>query len=207
MTVKTFRDRLSSDADYAISFMVDNNFEAIADNLRTGYGAIIESDDDVFEALNEMKAERRYRDIVRVLSVPVITDDLDPAVLGVLQEVGRGMRQVAKAKSGGDNDLSGNDDNSGASDVNGNGTTGGNADGSGSGWSDIFGSIVSGFTAIWSSTHDNENLTNVSTSPEVQLAAQHEAERKARTTRIIIISVVVVIAIVGAWLAWKKWGK
>ena len=209
MTVKSFRDRFSSDADFAFSFMVGNNYEAIADNLRTGYGLIIESEDDVFDALNEMKAEGRYDDIVRVMNVPVITDGVDTAVLAVIQDVASGMRQLAKSRSknlptfGPDDDYTPPD----AAETNGNGTTGAEDSGSGSGWTDVFGAIVSGFTTIWGAANPTGNLTNVNTTAETAAAAQQEAERKARNQRYIIIGVVVVVAIVGLWLAWKKWGK
>ncbi len=86
--------------DYAVAFIIGNNPEAVADNVRQ-MGFIASDADGIVRALNAMLADGRGEDFIQALSVPVRTDRLTAEELAVLGEQSVAIsRAYGKAATG-----------------------------------------------------------------------------------------------------------
>lgn len=88
-TIEMFRQNLAT-PDYGVAFMIANNPEDIADNLRS-QGFIVSDADGIVQALNELLATGNSAGFRSALTVPVRTDRLTSEELAVLAEVSSGM--------------------------------------------------------------------------------------------------------------------
>lgn len=77
MTSKDLKTQLIVDPDAAISYIVFNNPEAVADRLR-GEGFTIATEADYGEALNALLAKKAFDKFENALSVPFLTEGVDP---------------------------------------------------------------------------------------------------------------------------------
>ena len=98
-TLDQFRTGLS-DPNFAVAFMVQNNPEGIADNLRN-MGLVVSSPHDIVEALNgflEAGDDQAFKD---ALNVPVVMERITPDELAVLGQQVPAMVRAAggQAKS------------------------------------------------------------------------------------------------------------
>lgn len=213
MKISTFRERLISDPDYAFSYIVANNFEAVADRLRA-LDYTIGNEGDVFDALNDLKEKQDWRNLTWAFSVPMLTDSVDSGQLAVVADVAAGLAQSGRAKNQPNPDVF--DPTGGAGFTEGSGNGGQSygpepppsGSGSGSGALNWFNAIVSGFTQTWAAMNQGTKpVQNVSTSADAALAAQQEAQRKRKRNRNILIAVGAVVLIVIGFVAWKALKK
>ena len=213
MQIQTFRQRLQGDLNFAVSYILANNPEAVEERLRA-LGHSVSNVDDIWAILNEFLADGNMKDFREVLAVPMLTDGVDAAQSGVVLQVGQGMAQMAAPdgrlphKSYGpqtENEAraSGWDPTNGWSSSS---SSGGNDDG-GSNWSvnfaNVFGALVDGYTTIMG--RGGQQVTQVDTRADAANAAAGEAARKAKKTRYTLIAVGVGVVALVAILLWKPW--
>lgn len=196
--IATFRERLSGDPNYAISYIVANNTAAVVDRMRQ-VGLSVSSEEDIFQAINDYLADGEYDKVAFVLSVPMVTDGVDAAQMAVVLDVARGMAQAANP----DGQLKSFNEYGGAGSAYGPQTaefyneSDANNDTKRTVWDNVFGGLVSGWMAYWQ-TRQPEQVQPTPTDEAAARAAREEAERKKRTQRNIVIGVgiVVVLAVV-----------
>jgi hypothetical protein len=92
-TIDQLRQNLQT-ADYGVAYILANNAEDVADNLRS-QGFIVSSADDITEALNAMLAAGNGAAFVQALSVPVRLDKISNEELGVVAQVASGMANIS----------------------------------------------------------------------------------------------------------------
>lgn len=105
-TIDQFRANLA-DPDYAVGFILQNNPEDVADNLR-GMGLTVSNTQDITNALNGFLEDGRGELFVQALSVPVKTELISDEQLVVLAQQATAManaagQPLAKSAQGGFN--------------------------------------------------------------------------------------------------------
>jgi|GEM_PF-7092491 len=93
MTTDELKARLLTDPDYIFSYMLGNNPAAITANLR-GLGFTIASDADVFNAINALLENGQDEQLRAAFSVPMLTDQVDPAEMVVVQQASQALGNV-----------------------------------------------------------------------------------------------------------------
>ena len=93
LTISQFREALTN-PDYIVGFIIANNPEAVADNLR-GQGFIVSTPQDIVQALNALLERGDDALFEQALSVPLNEDRITPDELVVLAEQSDAMRRVA----------------------------------------------------------------------------------------------------------------
>ena len=101
MTNLELRNRLMTDPDFGISFILANNPEAVINNLR-GLDFNVDDVSDAFEAINELLERGNTEAVERALSVPMLTDEVDPATVVIVTDAAQGLRGGRKS-TGSDN--------------------------------------------------------------------------------------------------------
>lgn len=92
-TIDQLRQNLQT-ADYGVAYILANNAEDVADNLRS-QGFIVSTADDITTALNEMLAAGNGAAFIAALSVPVRLDKISNEELGVVAQVAAGMANIS----------------------------------------------------------------------------------------------------------------
>lgn len=207
MQIKTFREKMLTDVDYAVSYIVKNNAPAVADRLQT-YGFSVSDDDSIFEALNELLSEGRLAEFREALSVPMRTDAVDPAQLAVVSDVAKGMAQAGRAQRStkmapvwpptldefmGSGPAATAEDSDGTS--------------PGTGFANVFGAIIGGLTAVLGAVNGKGSVQQVPTDGAANNARAEADAAKQKRNRYILIGVGVVLLIVVAVFAIKAWRK
>lgn len=95
MTKEELRVKLATDPNYIFSYIYANNPDAVIDNLR-GLGFVLNNVDDVFDAINALHERGDDAELVQAFTVPVLTDQMDPAELAIVQEVMSGQVQAVQ---------------------------------------------------------------------------------------------------------------
>lgn len=213
MKIQTFRERLMSDKDFAISYIVANNEVAVAEQIRA-LGYSVNTTDDIFALLNHMLTEGKMDEFRQSLSVPMRTEGVDPAQMAVVMEVAQGMRQMAsedgstKMQPYNNYGIPGTDITSDGGAVP-SSSASASGSGGGSNWganfSNAFGALVGGFTTMWTAGvfAGDRTVTNVPTDEAAQAASEEERKRKAAKNRTIMIVVGVLVLLVLAFLIYK----
>jgi len=103
-TIEQLRINLTT-PDYGVAYILANNPEAVADNLR-GMGFIASDADGIVKALNELLAAGNSAGFTAALSVPIRLDRVTPEELAVVADVANGManasgQPMAKNSDGG----------------------------------------------------------------------------------------------------------
>jgi ABC-type antimicrobial peptide transport system permease subunit len=93
MTTDELKARLLTDPDYIFSYILANNPAAVTENFR-GLGFTISSDTDVFNALNELLETGEDAKAIAAFSVPMLTDQVDPAEVVVVQQASQALGNV-----------------------------------------------------------------------------------------------------------------
>lgn len=213
MQIQTFRQRLQGDINFAVSYILANNPEAVEERLRA-LGHSVSNVDDIWATLNEFLADGNLKDFREVLAVPMLTDGVDAAQSGVVLQVGQGMAQMAAPdgrlpqKSYGPQ-TEAEARASGWDPTNGWTSSSGGDDDGGSSWSvnfaNVFGALLDGYTTIMG--RGGQQVTQVDTRADAASAAATEADAKKKRNRNILIGVgvgvVVIIVVVFVWKPWK----
>ncbi|HNA32689.1 MAG TPA: hypothetical protein PL010_14735 [Flavobacteriales bacterium] len=191
MDIKTFRERVSTEPSFLVSYIVANNPEAVMENLQAE-GQIVNDEADIFPLLNELLAEGKEKVVRRVLSVPVNTDNMSAAEMAVLMDITKGRQQAnGMLKKSGESKEEDSDSGTGSE--------------GGSFWnSAAFGSLLQGVFSLGAGYLSSQGLYNVPTGATAGRTAQDEAAKKARTTRYILIGVAVLAVIAIGFFVWKS---
>lgn len=200
MQIKTFRELLMTSPDFATSYIVANNPVAVAERLRA-LDFTVSGPDEIFAALNELLQEGRYGDFQHALSVPMVTDNMDPAETAVVLEVGSGMARAAQAAFDHDGPIKMSILPDGVEVPE---LAGPTAPAPGpaaqTNWSNVFGAIASGLAVTLSVLGNQGNRQQVSETPTRVNATLEETERAARTTRYFLVGLSVVGLGILTWL-------
>lgn len=86
MTRDELRLKLVSDPDFIFSYIYANNPNAVIENIR-GLGEIVENDDQVFDVINGLIEDGRQDLVEQIMTVPMVTENLDPGALAVMGEL------------------------------------------------------------------------------------------------------------------------
>ena len=99
-TITEIKGKLLTDPNFGISYIIGNNPDAVAKNLR-GMDFAIGTTDDIYEAINTLIASGDYAQAEAALSVPMLIDEVDPAEVTAATEAASGLapRPTAKTKS------------------------------------------------------------------------------------------------------------
>lgn len=209
MNTTTFRDMLLSNPDFAVSYIVANNEVAVAERLR-GMDFSVGNAEDIFQALNHLLQDGRLGEFQYALSVPMLTDGIDPAESAVVLEVGSGMARAVDAAAGEDAPVKIFDPTAGIPDIpdlpsGSNGAAAGSASrGSNTNWLNVFSHIAAGVSFTLGSISGGGNpaatVTQTATNANV---AMEEAARAARTTRYFLIGLSAVGLLLLIWFIYK----
>lgn len=101
MTTTELRTKLVTDPNFIFSYIYGNNPDSVIENLR-GLGFVINNAEDVFHAINALHEEGRTADLQAAFTVPLLTDQLDPGELAVINEVitSKGGKQRRSSSDG-----------------------------------------------------------------------------------------------------------
>lgn len=100
MTNEELRNRLLTDPDFGVSFIIGNNPEAVMENLR-GLDFNVNTVEDAFEVINELLSIGNIDAVQRALSVPMLTDQVDPATVVVATGAAEALSPKGRRKSTG----------------------------------------------------------------------------------------------------------
>jgi hypothetical protein len=92
-TIEQLRMNLMT-PDYGVAYIIANNAEDVADNLRS-QGFIVSDADGIVEALNSLLAAGNRTGFISALSVPVRLDRITDQELAVLAEASKGVSDAA----------------------------------------------------------------------------------------------------------------
>lgn len=205
MKIKTFRERLASDPNFRVSYIVSNNEVAVAERLRAE-GFNVSTSDDIFRELNALLAAKEYRVFNHVLSVPMRTDGLSAAELAVVMEVGQGLRQAHSAEGSTKSNpygIEGTDIYSDGGTVP-DSTSGGSGNGAAN-FATIFGSLAGGIADLFSAGvfAGDQEVKDVPTATDAATIAEQERQRKAAIQRNWMIGGGILLALVLAFVTYK----
>lgn len=198
---------LLSNPDFAVSYIVANNEVAVAERLR-GMDLTVGNSEDIFRALNTLLQDGRLSEFQYALSVPMLTEGIDPAESAVVLEVGSGMARAVDAAAGEDATLKIFDPSAGLPDIPelpaGSGGAAPSSSGGGTNWMNVFSHIAAGvaFTLGNISGGGNPAATVNQTATNANVAME-EAARAARTTRYFLIGLSAVGLLILIWLIYK----
>lgn len=97
MTYEQLKRGLATDPNFIFSFIYANNPDAVISNLRA-LGFPVENADDVFNAINQLHEQGETDKIASAFAVPILTDEMDPGTLAVIQEVASSQVALANGK-------------------------------------------------------------------------------------------------------------
>lgn len=209
MQTSTFRDMLLSNPDFAVSYIVANNEVAVAERLR-GMDLTVGNSEDIFRALNTLLQDGRLSDFQYALSVPMLTDGIDPAESAVVLEVGSGMARAVDAAAGEDATLKIFDPSAGLPDIpelpagSGGAASSSSGGGGGTNWMNVFSHIAAGVAFILGNISGGGNpAATVNQTATNANVAMEEAARAARTTRYFLIGLSAVGLLLLIWFIYK----
>lgn len=99
-TIQHFRDRLLTDPNYVIQYIYGNNPDQVVLNLRA-IGLRISNVDDVINAVHQLLQDGKRDVVIQALSVPFLTDRIDPGEIPAVKEVAAAFRQYRKNRTNG----------------------------------------------------------------------------------------------------------
>ena len=161
-----------ADPNFAVSFILENNSPAVADNIRA-MGVVVSTQQDIANALNAFLADGRGDLFVQALSVPVNTDSISQETLMILAEAAQASSNIA----GGPTTKSAN----GGFDVNA-----------------LFGGLATGTLFYLNQTGKPVNPTGTAANTPPAAARQDNTMTYVMIGVAVIVVVVVIIALVKA---------
>lgn len=191
MKVNTFKDQLTSNLDFAVSYIVANNPEAVVNNLR-GLDFMVGDDPaTIFGALNELLAAGEWDIFQQALNVPMVTQGVDAAQMAVVLEVAQGMHQMSKNAGGAktwDVEHVGYAAETPDEYVpsHGSSASGGASSGAapGTGFANVFGAIINGFATLANvGAGAQQPVNQVPTNAAANQAAADQAAARKRNMR------------------------
>lgn len=203
----SFATLLQTDPDFGISYIIENNTPAVAQNLRSA-GYSVSNERDIFEALNDIRAKGADDVFVAVLSVPYLTEGIDPAQTTILYQVASGMarahtqggigrraRNAGTAKSGVPSDIPDIPEVQDQEVID--DTQPANGGSNATDWANAFGNLAVGILGLLNSHGQDGPLQPVNTQAAAANAGAdaQKAAAKRQTWMIVGISAAVLVAI------------